>query len=225
MEANIPNLSLVKRLCCSHQATLLQEPTHRPLSFLELQGLPHKGTSTSFGGSGTGNMIVVSEEERPKGELDLISRPPSDSARQLKGNWLAYWEHEIGRDERDVLFNLKQIKLQSFAGHTGSVRSMAVLDNENSFLSGGKDRTVRLWSIRNTGEGEATVGAQSVYSGHRKSVFSVGFLAGPGLAVGCDGSVQLWDPFVMSTVREFDTGRDNNKITFCSIRPLAEPSQ
>jgi len=218
MEANISNLSLVRRLCCSHQASL-QEPTHRPLSFVELQGLPHKGTSTSFGGSGTGNMIVVSEEDGAKGELELISRPATDSARQLKGNWLAYWEHEIGRDERDVLFNLKQIKLQSFAGHTGSVRSLAVLDNENSFLSGGKDRTVRLWSVRNTGEGEAIVGAQSVYSGHRKSVFSVSFLPGPGLAVSCDGSVQLWDPFVLGTVREYDTGKDS-RVTFCAVRPL-----
>jgi len=224
MEANITNLSLVRRLCCTHQATL-QDPTHRPLSFLELQGLPHKVTSTSFGGSGTGNMIVVSEEKEVKGELELISRPATDSARQLKGNWLAYWEHEIGRDEREALFNLKQIKLQSFTGHTGSVRSLAVLDNENSFLSGGKDRTVRLWSIRNVGEGEAMVGAQSVYSGHRKSVFSVSFLPGPGLAVSCDGGVQLWDPFVLGTVREFDTGKESSRVTFCAVRPLSEPGQ
>merc|ERR1719318_232708 len=195
------------------------------LAFLELQGLPHKVTSTSFGGSGTGNIIVVSEEKEVKGELELISRPATDSARQLKGNWLAYWEHEIGRDEREALFNLKQIKLQSFTGHTGSVRSLAVLDNENSFLSGGKDRTVRLWSIRNVGEGEAMVGAQSVYSGHRKSVFSVSFLPGPGLAVSCDGGVQLWDPFVLGTVREFDTGKESSRVTFCAVRPLSEPGQ
>jgi len=224
MQANIPNLSLVRRLCVSHQATL-QGSTHRPVSFLELQGVPHKVTSSSFVGSGTGNMIVVSEDENMKGELEMISRPATDSTRQLKGNWLAYWEHEIGRDEKEVMFNLKQIKLQTFTGHTGSVRSMAVLDNENSFLSGGKDRMVRLWSIRNLGEGEAMVGPQSVYSGHRKSVFSVSFLPGPGLAVSCDGGVQLWDPFVMGTVREFDTGRDSNRVTFCAVRPLAEPGQ
>ena len=219
LEASLSNGDLVRRLLKVHHHS---SKVHRPASFLELQGLP----TTSFGGSGqSGNMIVVSQEggdtSEKSNDFHMINKPSVDSRRHLRGNWLAYWEHELGKDDRDNSFNFKQIKLQSFTGHVGGVKSLHVLDNENSFLSGGRDKVVRLWSVRNSGEGESQASSQSLFSGHKRSVFYVSFLSGHGHAVSCDGGLAVWDPWVMTTVAEYEC--PGTKTSFCAARTISDP--
>ena len=91
-------------------------------------------------------------------EFGFSDELETNTLRHLRGNWLQYWGHEVGLADQTDKFNLKQIKLLTFAGadasgHTGSVRSLCVLDNESSFLSSGKDKTVKLWSLKNFGDG------------------------------------------------------------------------
>lgn len=113
-----------------------------------------KGTCNFGNISVIGNRFEVQKDDarsQLSTETSVVSREttcPSSAGRQLRGNWLAYWEHEIGRPEKDTIFNIKQIKLQTFNGHTNSVRCLYVLDNENSFMSGSRDKTVKLWSLR-----------------------------------------------------------------------------
>lgn len=110
---------------------------------------PELSVANSFGTNVVGNRIEVvsagagnqsQQEVGPMEVLDMVAYKFDQipTVRHLKGNWLAYWRHEITRSDKDTMLNLKQIKLQSFVGHTNSVRSILALDNENSFISASK---------------------------------------------------------------------------------------
>ncbi|XP_012545772.2 WD repeat-containing protein 81 isoform X1 [Bombyx mori] len=175
----------------------------------------HISSSNSFGSNVTlvGNRIDVASdagtELAGQGEgFDVVSYKMDNgvkSERHLRGDWLIYWEHEIGRADKDTGFNLKQIKLQTFAGHTHSVKSIHCLDNEHSFMSGSKDKTVKLWSLRNQGDGNATTQCNWTYTGHKKGVLSLSFIESQRLAVSTDSVVHIWDPFMESVVSQLDS--------------------
>ncbi|KAF5285201.1 hypothetical protein FQR65_LT13316 [Abscondita terminalis] len=74
--------------------------------------------TTSDGNNITGSNIAVGN-----------SIEVQNKSTNAQGNWLAYWKHE-----KDMMLNFKQIFLY-------------MLDYENSFMSGSRDQTVKLWSL------------------------------------------------------------------------------
>ncbi|XP_046665135.1 WD repeat-containing protein 81 isoform X2 [Homalodisca vitripennis] len=232
MEQSLKNYSLIKQLCAEYLQSCDNSQTENGQT-LDQQG--ESDVEDSVGSLGTnvviiGNRIDLQEPSLGRSaspntsvpnedNTDSGSRRHENNSRHLKGNWLSYWQHEVGHTSSQ--FNIKQIRLLGFSGHGNSVRSLVTLDNENSFLSASRDKTVKVWSLRSMGDGSTTCPAQWTYTGHRKSVLSVGFCEASRLAVSCDSVVHLWDPYVGRIVSQTDPTRNPPVNT---LRCLPAPS-
>lgn len=213
MKETVKNLELVLNLSHEHEAPsfstdteLLRIQDHSRLTIDQFDS-PHSfGTNVSIVGNRLDFQTSDGSVSEQTNLIDMVAYKMQNvfSHRQLKGNWLAYWTNEIGRADKDQNFNLKQIRLQTFAGHTNSIRAILCLDNENSFMSASKDRTVKLWSLRSEGDGTKISSCQHTYMGHKKSVHSLAFLESMRLSVSCDGGIHLWDPFVGAQVNQIE---------------------
>uniref|UniRef100_A0A8C1YUY7 WD repeat-containing protein 81 n=1 Tax=Cyprinus carpio TaxID=7962 RepID=A0A8C1YUY7_CYPCA len=155
----------------------------------------------------------------PTPEDSALKQDLPRSSRSLQGNWLAYWQYEIGLNQQDSHFHFHQIRLQSFLGHSGTAKCLAPLAREDYFLSGSKDKTVRLWPLYNHGDGTREVEPRLMYTDHRKSVFYVGQLEASQEVVSCDGTVHLWDQFTGKNIRCYEALDGKNPITAVATMP------
>lgn len=76
-------------------------------------------------------------------------------------------------------------------GHNGPVRSIFVQDSEHCFLSASKDKTVKLWSLSNHGDGTAQSASSWTYVRHTRPVFHVNMVESVRQGISCDGSLHV----------------------------------
>ncbi|MBN3318874.1 WDR81 protein, partial [Atractosteus spatula] len=179
-------------------------------------------------GNGWGRPSSTHSQKGPAPSCSGGEHGPKDSAlkqelarsgRSLSGNWLAYWQYEIGLNQQDPHFTFHQIRLQSYLGHTGTAKCLAPLTGEDFFLSGSKDKTVRLWPLYNQGDGTWDSEPRLTYTEHRKSVFYVGQLDALQEVVSCDGTVHLWDQFSGKQIRTYEVSDSKNPVTAVTTMP------
>ncbi|RXG59054.1 WD repeat-containing protein 81 [Armadillidium vulgare] len=206
MEDSLPNHDLLRSLCLQFDENK-QADHAADLSFdsqVSLEGIAlHSDSPSATNVAVTGNRIDIKDTsdnffeistenvnlESQDFEFDISKfiTKKNDNVRHLRGNWLAYWEHEIGRSEQDDKFAFKQIKLQSFVGHS------------------------------NSGDGTAETGPQWTYSNHKKSVFDVVFCESLRLAASCDSTVHIWDPFTGTCLKQLDSLRHSPVTVLTSM--------
>ncbi|KAK1204606.1 WDR81 protein, partial [Pygoscelis papua] len=213
----------------------LDQDTRGTESFSSHQEDSHSGT---FGSVLVGNRIQVPVDTQREGlgllclsagtdgfipssssEENALKHDLPRSTHMLCGNWLAYWQYEIGVSQHDPRFHFHQIKLQSFSGHSGAIKCVAPLSSEDFFLSGSKDKTVRLWPLYNYGDGTSEVPPRFTYAEHKKSVFYVSQLEASQHVVSCDGTVHIWDQFTGKLLRTFDELDSKVPITAVTTMP------
>ena len=64
-------------------------------------------------------------------------------------------------------------------------------DGEHYFVSGSKDRTAKVWSVRNQGSGSTMVNCSLTYAGHQKPVIAIELMENMDSVVSCDGYVHV----------------------------------
>ncbi|XP_037320742.2 WD repeat-containing protein 81 [Pungitius pungitius] len=175
-------------------------------------------TTPSFGTASVSSSSY-SWVKGPTSEDSALKQELPRSGRSLQGNWLAYWQYEIGLNQQDPHFHFHQIRLQSFLGHSGTTKCLAPLAGEDYFLSGSKDKTVKLWPLYNHGDGTQEVEPRVTYNDHRKSIFYVGQLEALQEVVSCDGTVHLWDQYTGKQIRSYEAVDGKNPITAVTTMP------
>ncbi|XP_053313070.1 WD repeat-containing protein 81 [Spea bombifrons] len=236
----VPNHALIWNLTMAYQEAVVPKEMDSHVQPLEtstripLHSTEEDTQSGTFGSVMVGNRIQVPKDihypvskssccspvmENFQCDENSFKQDLEKSTHGLCGNWLAYWQYEIGVSQHEPHFYFHQIKLQSFVGHSGAIKCIHPLSGEDFFLSGSKDKTVRLWPLYNYGDGTREIEPRLSYSEHKKSVFYVGQLESVQQIVSCDGGVCIWDQFTGKTIRTYEAGDTKVPVTAVAAMP------
>jgi WD repeat-containing protein 81 len=159
-----------------------------------------------------------SNRDGGNGATGLDSQIPSE--RLLEGNWLHHWKNQLGSHVRSP-FRFDQLKLQTYSGHTGPVRSLCALEGQGRFFSGSRDRTVKVWSLDSQGDGSADISCLLTYQGHKKTVLAVDYLERTTSVISCSASIHIWNPETAQCLMRLESPRSSITSLSCLPPPFS----
>ena len=104
-------------------------------------------------------------------------------------------------------------KLKNMGGHNGDVAALSLKSQDNNvFVTGSVDRTIRLWDLRQDT-------CQQVFWGHEADVNSVNFHPNGFNFVTCseDKTSRLWDIRSDQEVNQYKPPTPNSSFTCCGL--------
>nr|CDS28633.2 wd40 repeat [Hymenolepis microstoma] len=107
-----------------------------------------------FGNVANPRLKVNADYEAKLAASTSVSKPAST---HLNGEWITYFRSKVRIPSPSFIPTLQNFKLHnkcllSFTGHSGAIRSITALPNNNSFITTGNDRSVNLYSLTSARE-------------------------------------------------------------------------
>ncbi|KAK6019053.1 WD domain, G-beta repeat protein, partial [Ostertagia ostertagi] len=137
----------------------------------------------------SGNRLLSLSSPSSQSSLTSIGGVGLCESTSLSALWCARISAAVCAAEGKSSLRFDHLTLCTFNGHSSSVRRIASLSNENSFISASADKTVKLWSIKPEYD---TVEAQWTYNRH----------------------TIVWDPFRGAIITQLDWDGD---ATICGL--------
>lgn len=97
------------------------------------------------------------------------------------------------------------LRLQAFVGHKGTVSKLLPIETEHIFISASRDKTVKLWSLGNHGNGDGISQPQLTYSLHQKAVVGLEYIPAMSRVASCGAKlhVRAFCAFVLFSCSHF----------------------
>ncbi|KAI1721485.1 beige/BEACH domain-containing protein [Ditylenchus destructor] len=165
------------------------------------------------------NEVAMSPSPESLSSLNSSKQPNDDNSYHMTESWINHLRSVLSSTSDNISFN--QIQIANYQGHTAAIRKILVLDNENSFITGSHDKTIKLWSIKSTEEYST---AQWTYKNHTKAIQDFVLLPSNGLVASvasADPVLHIWDPFRGSPLRQLEWTMSSSGSTECGIIGLA----